>query len=225
MLSTLQSTLNYTFSNGDLLEVAVTHRSASKTNNERLEFLGDSILNFTVAAELFERFPERPEGDLSRLRASLVDKSSLAAHAKKMDLGPFLKLGGGELKSGGWRRDSILADAVEAIIGAIYLDGGIESAQQFIRDLYDGDFESLPTANELKDAKTRLQEWLQGRHYALPQYEMVEVSGKPHEQQFTVSCYIDSHDVQVNATGRSRRKAEQAAAETALAQLLDQEGR
>lgn len=225
MLSSLEDTLAYTFRDRTLLQRAITHRSASKDNNERLEFLGDSILNFSVAAELYRRFPRRPEGDLSRLRASLVDKNSLARHAKAMELGSFLQLGGGELKSGGWRRDSILADAVEAIIGAIYLDGGMDRAQGFVLALYGDDFDQLPVASDLKDAKTRLQEWLQGRHYPLPSYEMVEVSGLPHQQEFCVRCLVESHAVDVTGSGRSRRKAEQAAASIALDALVEQEGR
>lgn len=222
-LDKLQAALEFEFSDAALLDCALTHRSASYSNNERLEFLGDSILNFTIASELFNRYPKYTEGDLSRLRATLVDKSSLAEHAKSLQLGDYLRLGGGELKSGGWRRDSILADAVEAIIGAIYLDAGIEAAQRFILGLYEPHLKNLPCAEELKDPKTRLQEWLQARKFPLPTYSMVGVKGKPHEQIFSIQCEIPTHKVSVMAEGTSRRKAEQAAANEALTQLQKQE--
>lgn len=218
-IDVLEKQLAYVFNDTACLEQALTHRSHSKKNNERLEFLGDSILNFTIAAELFKMFPSVPEGDLSRLRSSLVDKDSLAKIAVRLDLGSYVKLGGGELKSGGWRRDSILADAVEAIIGAMYLDSGIEQAQSFILHQYRQMLDTLPSVEELKDPKTRLQEFLQGNKYPLPQYNMVSVSGKSHDQTFTVECLIESHKVSVQAQGKSRRKAEQEAAKQALAQL------
>lgn len=217
----LQSCLGYTFADEGYLCLALTHRSYSKANNERLEFLGDSILNFTIAAELYLQYPDLPEGDLSRLRSSLVDKETLAKLAVELSLGEYIKLGGGELKTGGWRRDSILADSVEAIFGAVYEDSSINEAQALVLRLYKPYLKVLPSVDELKDPKTRLQEWLQGQKFPLPQYSMVSVEGKSHDQTFTVQCQVASHDVVVKATGKSRRKAEQETAKLALTQLLE----
>lgn len=217
--------IGHVFKNLDLIELALSHRSYSKKNNERLEFLGDSILNFTIAAELYKRFPDVPEGDLSRLRSSLVDKDTLAKIATSLDLGSFIKLGGGELKTGGWRRDSILADATEAVFGAVYEDAGIEVAQALVLRLYQDYLNDLPDVEMLKDPKTRLQEWLQGQKFPLPTYSMVSVSGKSHDQTFKVQCQVNSHQVTVEAEGKSRRKAEQAAAELALKNLIEQQSK
>jgi ribonuclease-3 len=208
--------LGYRFRDPALLEAALTHRSASRTNYERLEFLGDSVLNFAVALLAFRTFPAAPEGDLSRFRAALVSSHSLAAIGAELDLGDQLRLGSGELKSGGFRRDSILADSLEAVLGAIYLDGGIEAAQDVIERLLGTRLRELPSAETLKDPKTRLQEELQARGMALPKYALEEVGGEPHEQWFVASC--EATDLAQRATGRgsSRRRAEQEAAQRVL---------
>ena len=219
----LEGMLGYGFHSLSLIETALTHRSYSKSNNERLEFLGDSILNFTVAAELYKKFPDVPEGDLSRLRSSLVDKDTLAKVATSLGLGEYIQLGGGELKTGGWRRDSILADATEAIFGAVYEDAGILEAQALVLRLYQPFLKNIPSVEELKDGKTRLQEWLQGRKFPLPQYTVVSVSGKSHDQIFTIRCDVTSHEFSVDAQGKSRRKAEQEAAKLAMIKLLDKQ--
>ncbi len=218
-LQAVADRLGYTFVDESHLQRALTHRSFCKDNNERLEFLGDSILNFAIAAELYRLFPQVPEGDLSRLRSSVVDKDTLVKVATALDLGDAIRLGGGELKSGGWRRDSILADAMEAVIGAVYEDAGIVQAQALVLRLYRSHLENLPSIEELKDAKTRLQEWLQGRKHPLPKYTMIRVAGKSHDQTFTVQCQIASQQVSVQAEGKSRRKAEQEAAQLALRKL------
>ena len=208
--------LGYRFRDPALLEAALTHRSASRTNYERLEFLGDSVLNFVVALLAFRAFPDAPEGDLSRYRAALVSAPTLASVAGSLDLGEELRLGSGELKSGGFRRDSILADALEALIGAIYLDGGLEAASATVSRLFGGKLAELPSAEILKDPKTRLQEELQARGLALPRYALEEVGGEPHEQWFVASC--EAADLRLRATGRgtSRRRAEQEAAQKVL---------
>lgn len=210
----------YSFSDKKLLQTALTHRSFGAAHNERLEFLGDGVLNFIVAALLYDRFPELPEGDLSRLRAALVRQDSLYRLAQSLDLGDYLHLGEGELKSGGHRRPSILADALEALFGAIYLDGGFEAVKQVIGRLYAPLLEGLQPAEILKDAKTRLQEWLQGRKKPLPQYQLVETSGAAHDQRFHVACVIGNPALRTLGIGSSRRLAEQAAAEEALKALL-----
>lgn len=203
-----------------LLEEALTHRSAGQRNNERLEYLGDAVLGLVVAEYLFSRQPEASEGDLSRLRASLVNRDSLASIARAQGLGGHICLGQGELKSGGARRNSILADALEAVIGAVYVDGGFEPARQFVLRIYADRLAAMPGADALKDPKTRLQEWLQGRNRALPGYEVTIVSGKPHEQRFHAVCRIDDADLEVYGEGTSRRRAEQDAAEKALNVLV-----
>jgi ribonuclease-3 len=218
-LSSLTKAIGYRFADEALLLNAVTHRSHSSPHNERLEFLGDGILNCAVAAELYRRYPLLPEGDLSRLRAHLVRQESLHKLALGMKLGDYLRLGEGEMKSGGHQRPSILADALEAIFGAIYLDGGFEAAQQAIQRLYTGLFEELLPGQSMKDAKTRLQEWLQGRKKPLPRYVVLETTGAAHSQQFKVSCEIESFGLQAVGEGGSRRLAEQAAAEKALKAL------
>ena len=221
----LSKEIEYEFHDKSLLDLSLTHRSFSRNNNERLEFLGDSILNFTIAAELYKKFPEVSEGDLSCFRSSLVDKATLVKVATDLSLGNYLKLGDGELKTGGWRRDSILADTTEAIFGAVYEDAGIIEAQALVLRLFQPYLENIPTVEELKDNKTRLQEWLQSRKFPVPQYSVVSVSGKSHDQIFTIRCEIISNEVSVDAQGKSRRKAEQEAAKLAMIQLLDKKSK
>ncbi|ETD72901.1 ribonuclease III [Pelistega indica] len=215
----LQERLSYKFTNMNLLMRALTHRSYSMQHNERLEFLGDSILNFSVASLLFTLLQHQDEGDLSRIRSSLVNQSTLAELAIQLELPDLLLLGEGELKSGGFRRPSILADAMEAIFGAIYLDNGIEQAQQVIEKLYrpllkDVDFSTLG-----KDAKTLLQEMLQARRLPLPQYTVLATTGAAHDQQFEVECSVPDLNLSASATGGSRRAAEQSAAKIVINQL------
>lgn len=208
--------ISYTFADPDLLDHALTHRSAGGSNNERLEFLGDSVLNFVIAEALYESLPDAREGHLSRLRASLVKGTTLAEIALELQLGQYLNLGGGELKSGGFRRESILADAVEALLGAILIDGGFEAAKQVILQLWEQRLSDLPSAESLKDPKTRLQEFLQSKGLPLPEYTVEGVAGQPHAQTFTVICKIAGLDVTAKGTSSSRRRAEQAAANEAL---------
>lgn len=226
-LATLETRLDYRFSDAALLEQALTHRSHSAHHNERLEFLGDSVLNFVVAALLFERFPKLDEGDLSRLRANLVKQASLAEIGQRLELSQYLRLGEGELKSGGFRRPSILADAVEAIFGASFLDGGFEVARKVIARQYQPVLSTMDPKTLGKDAKTLLQEFLQGRKLALPIYTVVATHGAAHSQQFEVECAIPSLDIKVIAPGASRRAAEQSAAKLALeaAQVASPTGR
>ena len=202
-----------------LLDVALTHRSAGGADNERLEFLGDALLSFVVAELLYGEFAAATEGDLSRYRASLVNGEALADLAEELGIGERLLLGSGELKTGGFRRRSILADALEALLGAIYLDGGFEAARAVIERLLRPRLAALPAAPALRDAKTRLQEWLQGRNLPLPRYGVEAVSGEPHEQHFRVACEIAGLGVLTYGEGSSRRRAEQAAAERALERL------
>ena len=215
----LLNRLGHNFSNPDLLELALTHRSCGSKNNERLEFLGDAILGAVVAENLFRRFPDAKEGELSRIRSLLVKGTSLAAVARELELGDHLNLGGGERKSGGQRRDSILADAVEAIIGAIYLDAGLEQARHCIEHWLSGHLAQLSDQSQQKDAKTRLQEYLQARGKTLPRYQVENVSGEAHDQYFTVSCHVQLLPEPVIAAGSSRRKAEQQAADNVLKKL------
>ncbi len=212
--------LGYRFRDPALLEAALTHRSASRTNYERLEFLGDAVLNFAVALSAFRVFPTAPEGDLSRYRAALVSTPSLAAVAATLELGDQLRLGGGELKSGGFRRDSILADSLEAILGAIFLDGGPVAAAGVVERLLGQRLRELPAAAHLKDAKTRLQEALQGRGLPLPKYALEEVGGEPHEQWFVASCEAEALRLRATGRGSSRRRAEQEAAQRVLEALV-----
>ncbi|MFP4131531.1 MAG: ribonuclease III [Thiohalospira sp.] len=218
-VAALAGRLGHDFADPTLLERALTHRSSGSANNERLEFLGDSVLNFVMSCVLYERFPEATEGELSRLRALLVKGDTLARLAQGLELGAYLRLGSGERKSGGQRRNSILADTVEALIGAIYLDAGLERASHVIHALYDGELEQLPPLSRLKDPKTRLQEYLQARGQERPTYEVVRTNGSHHEQNFEVACRVAPLSEPVRGTGTSRRKAEQAAAEAALEQL------
>ena len=218
----LQAALNYEFSDIKHLETAITHRSVGMKNNERSEFLGDSILGFVIADLLFHKFVSADEGHLSRLRASLVKKETLAAIARELSLGKYLHLGAGELRSGGQSRDSILADALEAIIAAIYLDSNYEKSRQFIVELYQDRLSSLSIATGQKDPKTRLQEELQSKQIDLPEYELIEVSGPQHKQRFVVSCQVKKLDLSANGTGESKRKAEQDAASKILEQYEQQ---
>lgn len=209
----------YRFSDPDLLSLALSHRSVGRKNNERLEFLGDSLLSCVVSARLFNLRLTNDEGDLSRLRARVVRGVSLARLAKGLNLGEYIKLGEGELKSGGYKRDSILADALEAVFGAIYLDGGFEPCEAAILHVCNPMIAELPDAHSLKDPKTRLQEWLQGKAYALPVYTVLSESGPPHKKQFLVQCEAASVGVKVTGTGGSRQKAQQSAAAAALEAL------
>jgi ribonuclease-3 len=211
--------ISYHFENPQLLTEALTHRSSGSTNYERLEFLGDSVLNLVISTRLFERRPDAQEGDLSRMRARLVRGSTLARIAAGINLGSHLNLGEGERKSGGFRRASILADAFEAVLGAIYLDGGYEACRTEILRHFDSMIEGLPDADDLKDAKTLLQEWLQARGRPLPRYDLVREEGADHAKKFTVQLTLPDDGNQVEATGGSRRKAEQAAAAAILEPL------
>lgn len=216
----LAEILNYQFHDPSLLLEALTHRSKKpKKNNERLEFLGDSILGFIIAARLYCQFPRAAEGELSRCRARLVKGETLASLARKLNLGDYLLLGPGELKSGGHRRNSTLADALEAIIGAIYLDSDLISTQQFIIQIYDELLESLSIDDTRKDPKTQLQEFLQARKLPLPIYSIVSTEGNLHEQIFTIECLVDGLSFKALGKGASRRKAEQESAKNALKQL------
>ena len=220
-ISTLETKLGYVFQQAELINLALTHRSANGKHNERLEFLGDSILSFVIADDLYHRFPKVNEGDMSRMRATLVRGNTLAELGREFGLGDYLKLGPGELKSGGFRRDSILADAVEAIIGAIYLDSDIEVARATVLSWYQSRLEAIKPGVSQKDPKTRLQEFLQGRRKPLPVYTVTNIKGEAHNQEFTVACDIAGIGAPVIGKGTSRRKAEQAAAETALEQLTN----
>ena len=211
----------YEFTDADILERALTHRSVGGANNERLEFLGDAILGFVVADLLYAACPDASEGHLSRLRARLVRGETLAELAGAMGVGDWLRLGPGELKSGGFRRDSILANAFEALIGAVYLDGGYPAARSLVERFYTGYLEDLPSAEELKDAKTRLQELLQARGIELPEYVVDKEHGRAHERTFEVSCRVAALDQVTHGRARSRRGAEQAAAERMLEALGD----
>lgn len=218
-LNRLSRRIGYRFNDSSLLEAALTHRSMGNRNNERLEFLGDGVLNCVIGEAVFRAREDSPEGDLSRLRASLVREASLVEIARTLDLGEYVRLGSGELKSGGFRRPSILADALEAIIGAVYLDGGFGAAREVVLALYAQRLQALPDAATLKDPKTRLQEYLQGRHMMLPAYTVLEVSGEPHRQCFRVECRIDEAGVETCGEASSRRRAEQEAAAQALDEL------
>ena len=202
----------YSFKEPELLALALSHRSTGRLNNERLEFLGDSVLNFVVSARLFDLDSNCSEGDLTRLRARVVRGSTLAELAAGLKLGDYIKLGEGELKSGGFKRRSILANTLEAIFGAIYLDGGFEPCAEVIRHICDPFISELPDADKLKDPKTRLQEWLQGHGYPLPLYTVLTEEGPPHKKQFLVECVAEPMGTRVTGKSSSRRKAEQIAA-------------
>ncbi|WP_194437455.1 ribonuclease III [Vibrio fluminensis] len=220
-IAILEKKLGYSFKQAELINLALTHRSANGKHNERLEFLGDSILSFVIADDLYHRFPKVNEGDMSRMRATLVRGNTLAELGREFVLGDYLKLGPGELKSGGFRRDSILADAVEAIIGAIYLDSDIETVRGIVLSWYQTRLDDIKPGVSQKDPKTRLQEFLQGRRKPLPVYTVTNIKGEAHNQEFTVSCEVAGIGSPVIGKGTSRRKAEQAAAETALEQLTN----
>lgn len=211
--------IGYSFVDHTLLNHALTHRSFSGSHNERLEFLGDSILNFTIAELLYFHFPSSPEGDLSRLRAALVRGDTLAEIARGWDLGSYLNLGEGELKSGGFRRPSILADAVEAIIGAIYLDAGMDTVKRCVSTWFKDRLNDLSLTTGEKDPKSQLQEWLQARKKPLPQYSVVSIDGEAHDQLFTVSCTVTLLPEPTVATAPSRKSAEKEAALLMLAKL------
>lgn len=215
----LEQALGHRFSKPEILLTALTHRSHSSPHNERLEFLGDSILNCVIARQLFDRFPGLPEGDLSRLRANLVRQDSLHRLALSLSLGRFLRLGEGEQKSGGHQRPSILADTLEALFGAIWLDAGFDTAAAVIVRLYGELLGAISPGQPIKDAKTRLQELLQGRRLALPKYSLVATEGEAHAQQFRIACEIDQLRIRTDGSGGSRRAAEQMAAERALERL------
>ncbi|ROQ30321.1 ribonuclease III [Gallaecimonas pentaromativorans] len=220
-LETLYRRLGYCFNDEKRVRQALTHRSAGSQHNERLEYLGDSILSFVIADALYHRFPAANEGDMSRMRATLVKGKTLAEFGSEFQLGDFLRLGPGELKSGGFRRESILADGVEALIGAIYLDSDLPTIRDLILSWYDSRLEAIQPGVAQKDPKTRLQEYLQGKRLPLPHYQVEKVEGEAHQQTFTVSCLVEGIDNPFMGVGSSRRKAEQAAAEQALEQLND----
>src|SRR5215831_1691328 len=204
--------LGHVFRRPELLRQALTHRSFAAEHNERLEFIGDGVLNCAIALMLYQRFPRMSEGELSRMRSALVNRESLHRHAVALDLGGSIRLGEGELKSGGPARPSILADALEALFGAIFLDAGFDAAYAAIDRLYAGDVSDAGTESIGKDPKTQLQEWLQGRHLAVPEYAIVGVQGEAHQQTFEVECRIPALDITATGTGPSRRAAEQVAA-------------
>ena len=213
----LARALNHPFKDIKLLRAAVTHRSTGGTNNERLEFLGDSILNFVVAAELYNRFPKAREGELTRLRALLVRGETVAEIARDLSIGEYLSLGAGELKSGGFQRESILSDALEAIIGAIFLDANLEVCRDRVLDWYEARLNALvPGSGSVKDAKTRLQEYMQARHLPLPEYQVLHIKGDAHNPLFEVQCVVSILEVPMLGMAASRRKAEQNAAEEVL---------
>lgn len=215
----LQRALGHEFADPALLTMALTHRSAGSRNNERLEFLGDSIVNHIIADALYHRFPDAREGDMSRMRASLVKGDTLAELARELQLGEYLLLGPGERKSGGYRRSSILADTLEALAGAILLDAGFQRCRECVLGWFGTRLEQLASGVADKDAKTRLQEYLQGRGNPLPEYELLDVTGDDHEQVFSIACRLSKPQLLAEGSGRSRRKAEQAAALSALQRL------
>ena len=211
--------LSIRFNDPELFKRALTHRSADSKNNERLEFLGDSVLGFVIAECLYEKFADADEGVLSRLRAILVNQTSLAQLARQLNLGEYLILGSGELKSGGYRRDSILSDALEAIMGAILKDQGMDAARTWILDLLSDSIKRLSLDNWKKDPKTRLQEFMQGRGLDLPTYLLLSQDGQPHDQFFRIECRVQFMALTAQGDGPSRKKAEQQAAENMLAKL------
>lgn len=221
-LKLLQKKLNYQFNDLEHLVLALTHRSASHQHNERMEFLGDAILGNIIAIKLYEMFPKADEGELSRLRSFLVKEKALFEIAQTLELGDFLNLGSGELKSGGFRRASILSDAFEAIIAAIYLDSDFSTTQHFILAIYQDKLASLSLDMAKKDPKTRLQEWLQAKNLDVPHYQVVREDGKDHAKIYWVDCQVNYQKIQTQGQGASRRKAEQDAAEKVLEQLLNE---
>lgn len=218
----LDKTLHYQFEDVGLFNQALTHRSATARNNERLEFLGDAVLDFVISEALFKARPAATEGDLSKLRSSLVKDTSLAELASELGVGEYLILGSGEQKTGGHRRESILADALEAIFGAVFLDSGIEAARQMIERVFETRLAELPDAEDLRDPKTRLQEWLQSRGMGLPVYDLANVTGKAHKQRFEVNCSVTAVSGVTCGQSTTRRKAEQKAAALMLEKLLEE---
>lgn len=218
-LKTLQRKIGYVFKDESLLDLALTHRSFSSNNNERLEFLGDAVLSLFIAEALFQKFPKAKEGQLSRLRSFLVKGVTLAEIGKEFKLGDYLNLGAGELKSGGFRRESIISDAFEAIIGAIYLDSNDDVCRQVVLSWYENRLEGLTLENTEKDPKTKLQEYLQSIKKDLPVYDVSEIQGEAHDQIFYVTCHIEALDIVTKNKGPSRRIAEQKAAKEALKKL------
>ena len=216
----LQKNISYQFNNIDLLKQALTHRSVSKNNNERLEFLGDSVLGCVISRELFQRFPLIDEGQLSRLRSYLVKGQTLAKLAKTINLSETLVLGQGELKSGGFRRESIQADAFEAILGAIFLDSDYLTVNSVVLKLYEDLLNDASPEDSLKDFKTQLQELLQKKGYSLPQYELIETKGQDHDAIFCIRCIISEYDLEVEREAKSIKRAEQACAESLLKRLI-----
>lgn len=211
--------LDHEFIDPGLLQRALTHRSAAGEHNERLEFLGDAVIELVVTEWLFRALPGRSEGDLTRLRAKVVRRESLAGLAREIDLGAAISLGGGELKSGGRHRDSILADGFEALLGALYLDAGMDPCQRFLVGLLEPRLDALARDGDSKDPKTRLQEWLQGRGMALPEYRVVRTEGAEHDRRFVISCRAGDRALEVEGGGSSRRRAEQDAAKRMLQAL------
>ncbi|MCA1926021.1 MAG: ribonuclease III [Thiobacillus sp.] len=224
LLQRLQQALGHTFTRADLLVQALTHRSYASINNERLEFLGDSVLNCSVARALYDAFPNLPEGSLSRLRANLVRQETLAEIAAELKLGEVLRLGEGELKSGGFRRPSILADALESLFGAVFLDAGFDAAHRVVRGLFDPLVAKIDPSASGKDAKTQLQEILQSRRLPLPEYRLVDTRGEAHDQSFIVECVLTRPARITRGVGKSRRAAEQEAAREACALLASNGG-
>lgn len=218
-LAKLSASLGYTFLQESLLQQALTHRSHSAQHYERLEFLGDSVLNCAIARALYDAFPQQPEGTLSRMRANLVKQDTLADIALRLKLGDYLLMGEGELKSGGFRRPSILADALESIFGAIFLDAGFEAARAVVLRLFEPAIAGIDPNVSGKDAKTQLQEWLQGRRHPLPDYQLAGTRGEAHDQIFVVACHIPALGITTQGLGKSRRAAEQEAAMAVLKQV------
>ena len=221
-ISDLQKKLEYYFRDDGLIITALTHRSYDKNHNERLEYLGDSILGFIIADALYHHFPDQPEGVLTRFRASLVKRETLARVARALDLGEYILLGTGEKRSGGWRRDSILSNTLEAIIGAIYLDSGIPACKSFVLNLFQDHISNMSPEQQSKDPKTELQEYLQARKMDLPDYKVVAEEGEAHNRRFTVECKVDALNDTMTAQGKSKRAAEQTAARKVLEVLYGQ---
>lgn len=219
----LEDRIKYTFKNRSLLDEALTHRSFGTPNNERLEFLGDAVLNLVIGRYLFERHNDLPEGELTRVRSVLVDQDGLTRISMDLDLGNYLKLGAGEQKTGGSERPSILSDAVEALFGAIYIDSGFESVERVIQYLYSSYLENTDPRELSKDPKTKLQEFLQGMRLGLPDYQVIDILGEAHDQEFVVECRVSTFDVAARGNGRSRRSAEQEAAGLAYKLISERE--
>ena len=220
----LEDRIKYTFNNRALLDEALTHRSFGTPNNERLEFLGDAVLNLVIGRYLFEQHRDLPEGELTRVRSVLVDQDGLTRISKDLDLGGYLQLGAGEHKTGGSNRPSILSDAVEALFGAIYIDSGFDAVERVIKYLYSSYLENTDPRELSKDPKTKLQEFLQGMRIGLPDYQVVDILGEAHDQEFVVECRVATFEVVARGNGRSRRSAEQEAARLTYQLIAEQEG-